>query len=164
MNLTPDAISLLLREKHGLDAVLAMNMSQYAAARDAIVREYGADQPQTSQYEAPSATEVYEPPAAAPVQSDPLAGLDPNSDEYFHAWRQQRSAGASQTGRSPSGGFGRTGYSNSNVQAPTRVSSAVGIAQANAERDATERARMSGLRAESMSNYRSVGDARDGAF
>lgn len=71
-------------------------------------------------------------PAQTPAQpvQDPVTGqeLDPNSQEYFLQWRAQRQSGGEGVGIMNAGGLeqsktavGRSAYSQSNVEPPTRI-------------------------------------------
>jgi len=73
-------------------------------------------------------------PAPAQEPQQPPQGIDPNSDEYFHAWRQSRARGGEGRGIFDSIGSrsdeytvavrqqaGRTAYSQGNVVEPPRL-------------------------------------------
>jgi hypothetical protein len=102
-----------------------MNMQDYREIR----RRAGLPDvdPFTTAYSKPAPMALEQPPepALAPPESP---GIDPNSDDYFHAWRANRTHGGEGFGIFGGSGleqsktaFGRSKYSQSNVVEPPRL-------------------------------------------
>jgi hypothetical protein len=85
-------------------------------------------------YEPPGTPMTLPAPEAAQVNADAVQGIDPNSDEYFLAWRQNRVSDGEGRGIFDSVGSqsaayrqatarqaGRTAYSQGNVVEPPRI-------------------------------------------
>jgi hypothetical protein len=130
--------SLKLREvTEGLSTrdIENMSMSDYAAIRRrAGLADVDPFEHAYKDYEPPGAPFQEAPTAPQPVQEQPQ-GLDPSSQEYFLAWRQERLARSTsgqgrgifdqadrdQIAEGARAQAGRTGLSNQNVQEPPRM-------------------------------------------
>lgn len=122
-----------LMEETGLsaDQILRMDMQEYARLTGRQSPARAATQTLDAEYEAPAPQGQEQPPAGV---QEPPQGIDPNSAEYFLAWRQNRARGGEGRGIFDSVGSrsdeytaavraqsGRTMYGQSNVVEPPRL-------------------------------------------
>jgi hypothetical protein len=121
-----------IMEQTGLSAaeLAAMPLDEYARLSGRQTPTEAALQALDRDYEVSATQDQEQPPAPADAPQD----LDPNSDDYFLAWRSQRARGGEGRGifdgvDSHSDEYtaavrqqaGRTAYSQGNVEQPARI-------------------------------------------